>query len=681
MGKVIVRFLISIPSALIFASVLNYFNHKAYYTTIRNTQTVDFNILANTLPTKLSQALQKGNLEEIQRTVNSNYGLFGIIVTNCKREERECNNQQVIAKSQPAREGWGGKQFPENLLRSPYDILRSPAPITAEWGFKDARSVEVIPTGRINKGKVIGRVYYVRRDPPEFVQTQISWLLTPVESLQILTATGNTEKAGKKLYEFIDSGSNKYFFLTNLLGLVVGLFAWRIWERILYQRKLQQKLHEQREKKLAAVNDRYRKEALAFQKKVQNLEISLLNKKKDEEYLQAELGKAREILNQEKQKVQDLHNKFAEAVKESELAKEENHLLNQQLNSAREQASEKWQAVFSLQQQLNSLKQSDTNVVEFQDRLKQAIQEAASSQKIAECLTRELEASSEVLRNKESNYSDLVRQFSEAQETLKIREDNILDLQKNLAEMPFREKQYLELIESFKQAEARLEAEKKQLENSWKEDRQRYSKTIESFISKQLDDLCDSLGQEIEELKEKLDAAEKSNLELEQENESLQEILNQLDKCEINESSYPDGNIEFSTVFDALKAAEGSCSILEIWNSAEESVHTLNHYLPNKVHQNLLILSDVGKLYFEKSVGADLDDIFRNKGAIYSPRESLSTMSHYGRYRIFRHRGNTKQMTRHLKVGRRLRIYFEFDEQSRKVQIGYCGKHLPTARG
>ena len=634
--------------------------------------------------------MQKGDLDEIQRTVNSNYGLFGIIVTDCKEADKECNNQKVIAKSQPERKGWGEKKFPENLFDNPYNVLKDPAPITAEWGFKDARGIKVIPTGNSSKGKIIGRVYYLRRDPPEFTQTQINWLLVPVESLQILFSTQDTEKAGNKLYEFFDSGANKYYSLTNLLGIVIGLSLWRTWERMVYKKNLQQKIYEQREKEaIIRIDrfDRYKKQSLLLQENLKKSEISLSNKKEDEERLQLELEKARGTVNEETQKLQYLQDKVAEAIKESELAKQENCLLTEQLKLATGQASEKWLAVSALQLELDSIKQSSIDIEELQEHLKQAIQEASNSQKNAEYLAKKLDESSKFLGNKENNYSELSIQFSETQEILKIKENNIKVLQEDLAEISFRENQQKELIESLKQEKERLESDKKQLEKARTEDRKQNKIKIDDFISqenKKLDDLCDSLGQEIEDLKSKLHKATIDKMSLKKEIEVLKDKLSQLEEIETDGDIYfngEDDNIDFSSVFDALKAAEKTCSFLEIWDSAIESVYTLNHYLPNKVYRILLILNDVGEMYFEKRVGTDLDELFRNKGVMYSPRESSSTIGLYSGDRKFRHRGNSKQMYRHLKVGRRLRIYFEFDEQYKKVQIGYCGKHLQTSGG
>ena len=236
------RFLICFSSTLVIALSWNYFNYRTYYySTLQNVQTVDFNLLSNTLPTKLSHVLHKNDLEEIQRTVNSSYGLFGIIVTDCKEEGKECN-QQIIAKTQSKKPRWNEKQFSDN----PYDILRYPIPTTAEWQF-DYRQKLLEPksTGRINKGQVIGRVYYIRGEPPTFIKSQLDWLLYLSESLENLK-NGDTEQAHKKLMSFFYSTANSYYFLTNLLGLITGLFVWRFWERIIDKRQVEQELSDQK---------------------------------------------------------------------------------------------------------------------------------------------------------------------------------------------------------------------------------------------------------------------------------------------------------------------------------------------------------------------------------------------------------------------------------------------------
>ncbi|MEG4229452.1 hypothetical protein QUA35_29780 [Microcoleus sp. N9_B2] len=78
------RFTLIATFSLGLATVKNWENYKNYWHgTIFAVQTVDFNMLSHTLPVKLSYTLLQGNIEELQRTLDSNYGLFGLIVTDC----------------------------------------------------------------------------------------------------------------------------------------------------------------------------------------------------------------------------------------------------------------------------------------------------------------------------------------------------------------------------------------------------------------------------------------------------------------------------------------------------------------------------------------------------------------------------------------------------------------------
>lgn len=79
------------------ATVSNLLNHHKYWNgTIFAVQTVDFNILSHSLPTKLSIALDQGKKAEIQRTLDSNYGLFGLVITDCKTINVKCTNQKIL---------------------------------------------------------------------------------------------------------------------------------------------------------------------------------------------------------------------------------------------------------------------------------------------------------------------------------------------------------------------------------------------------------------------------------------------------------------------------------------------------------------------------------------------------------------------------------------------------------
>jgi len=164
-GRLVLIFLASIGATF----SLNYANYQRYNSSIFSTQTVDFNILAHTLPTKLSYALIKGDLEELQKTLDSNYGLFGLVITNCTTTKFDCLGQKILFSTNSKY-----KNFKLSVLtNSPYDYLRNPIPLTAEGSYQGPFYRDRNITGRTNQGKIIGRVYYIRRERPGFITSQV----------------------------------------------------------------------------------------------------------------------------------------------------------------------------------------------------------------------------------------------------------------------------------------------------------------------------------------------------------------------------------------------------------------------------------------------------------------------------------------------------------------------------
>ncbi|MBE9110297.1 NERD domain-containing protein [Nodosilinea sp. LEGE 07298] len=225
------RLLVNPASRFVYISViaigasigLNYGNHRGYwYGTIYRVQTVDFNILSHTLPTKLSYALNQGDEEEIQRTLNSNFGLFGLVVTDCKSFDKICLNERVIYATESHFE-WRKQLDSDMLANSSYDFLRSMPPLHAEASYSSARSDSRELTGLRNYGEIIGRVYYVRGIAPSFWDGYTKWIEDLPQSL------------------ITDSGPSKYFTLSSVLALFAGAAAWLVIEAAHAKRRQQQR--------------------------------------------------------------------------------------------------------------------------------------------------------------------------------------------------------------------------------------------------------------------------------------------------------------------------------------------------------------------------------------------------------------------------------------------------------
>jgi hypothetical protein len=186
----------------------------------------------------------------------------------------------------------------------------------------------------------------------------------------------------------------------------------------------------------------------------------------------------------------------------------------------------------------------------------------------------------------------------------------------------------------------------------------------------------------VEDLCQSIDIEYISYEKLQRENTELKLTIGELEKLEIDDNTITENtSIQCLTVCDALMFARTNFTILNIWNNAFTTAATIDRYLPKKVYTVLEILAEVGDLYFQGSIGNSIPELLRQRGVPCS-RESMSTMGKYGYERDFPYAGKkTQRMDMHLKIGRKIRIYFDVDPEDRKISIGYCGQHLHTVTG
>src|SRR5262245_43209972 len=96
--------------------------------TIHRVQTVDFNLLHHTLPPTLSMLIIQGRDDEIQKVLDSSYGIFGLVVTDPA-------GQTILYKTEKSyhKKTWQLTLDPDTLsdLSSkdePFDLLTDPPP-------------------------------------------------------------------------------------------------------------------------------------------------------------------------------------------------------------------------------------------------------------------------------------------------------------------------------------------------------------------------------------------------------------------------------------------------------------------------------------------------------------------------------------------------------------------------
>jgi hypothetical protein len=143
-------------------------DHRAYWlSTIFRVQTVDFNILSHSLAHKLSSLVRDGNMSEVQRTIDSNYGLFYIVVTDKAGEQVLAVNRRL------RRDGkWESRKVDSTrLINEVYDKLLDPPPVKPQGFYPHSRSIVREKSTDLPKGEVIGRVYYLRGSMPSFAKS------------------------------------------------------------------------------------------------------------------------------------------------------------------------------------------------------------------------------------------------------------------------------------------------------------------------------------------------------------------------------------------------------------------------------------------------------------------------------------------------------------------------------
>jgi mRNA-degrading endonuclease RelE of RelBE toxin-antitoxin system len=215
-----------------------YANYLGYWTfTIYRTQTVDFNILANLLPGTASRQLLSNDVKSLQKTLDSNYGLFGIIITDCKSTQISCPAQKITHASKAkikkinahkrilVSEDFYAKSWlkkfdnvdsPEAKLGSELFIPLYNPPLNEQaWRFATPREKQIVYLKQKSQGTVIGRIYLLRSQPPLFTEELWQWLQN---SLRI-------------------SGKTLVYNAIAITALITGLAIWLLLE-IHYHLKL-----------------------------------------------------------------------------------------------------------------------------------------------------------------------------------------------------------------------------------------------------------------------------------------------------------------------------------------------------------------------------------------------------------------------------------------------------------
>ncbi|WP_159789966.1 type II toxin-antitoxin system HicA family toxin [Sodalinema gerasimenkoae] len=508
------------------ASIFNWTNHRNYWQgTIFSVQTVDFNLLTHTLPSKLSYLLIEGESAEIQRTLESHYGFFGLVMTDCRRETPNCP-EQTITYFAPAASSMRTSPTVEDLANAPFDVLRDPPPRFAEWSYESSRDRYPVPTGQTNPGEVIGRVYYLRGQPSQFLQDYWSWLRNP----------SNLE------------GSRFIYFVTTLFFLVGGTMTWVIIELILYsQRKQRQELEE---------------DAQFLKQQLQQELDKIPQLLEERESVRSELESYRQ---QQQQLTQNLQGSIAD--------------YEQQLKELQDQEQERQQTLETLEADLKAAIDSQTEAQELIEERERKITELKQHQQdqerkrqertqILEQLRHDLELTQESALEAQAETETLNQIIAELTRDRNLAQEQYQKLQAKLSQQLDNStlKQALESSRNELQ-HSQQQAEKRELqllqENSKLkrdvDERTEYNETFEILAVEQ----SEFLNQEIQSLKTEIESLKGTIALLEQQNNEsfgyqihLKDRIQQLEELEESIKSIEDDDNESETIIHRIMFSE-----------------------------------------------------------------------------------------------------------------------------
>jgi hypothetical protein len=430
----VIRFAITSSVAFSTATCSNWLNYQNYWNrTIFRTQTVDFNILSHTLPTKLSYALQQKKPQELQRTLNSNYGLFGLVITDCKTKEKECPNQRFWYSSK-SEKNWKKQLRKENLSQHPYDLLQNPLPLYTESEYDSPRAKKQSATGKNNAGDIIGRVYYIRGVPPSFLEDYRHWIQNPLST----------------------SESHKYYCLTTVLFLLGGCTSFVVLEFIIYRKRKQEENVQQQLRIIRHQLNEQERQNNILQAESQQLNEALKNKtielnRRNEElfFLETRIADLEEEKTQNDDTIAQLETQLAKAHGQRESYTNKITELEAQLVQAKQELDD--DTIAELEAQLAELelkiKLDDDTIAQLKAQLVQV----ESKRKLDDDRIAQLEIKlDEVKQEKEiftEEYTNLKSQLAEVDTQRKTAEYIANKLENDLKSKTQEQSSQIELLE------------------------------------------------------------------------------------------------------------------------------------------------------------------------------------------------------------------------------------------
>ena len=487
--------------ALGLATVASWYNYRGYWHgTIRRVQTADFNILSHVLPTKLSYVLINQDIEELQRSLNSNYGYFGMIVTDCVKQEPECSNQKILYSTN-SKFGWKQQLDSEALSGLPYNTLKNPPPIQTEAGFKSVRDEFWKATENTNQGQIIGRVYYVRGVPPKFGADLADWIKKFPVSL------------------FKDSGADKFYTLIFSLFLMGGLATWAGIEFVIYRKQVHEKIARERQERVDKEKEQALFEAVRLRQELtrREQEISTLIAQREKILAESEI-----IQDKTQQQARQLEDEIIQT--KSKLQQSQQKYERELAAELRAKAETK-EMLLAQEQIIAQLQQKQQEKVQISEQLHSELSEAQSwLEELQQDLSKQTEFVTKFKKENVSNEEAYRREIYLGEQALNQAQEELIKTRINNEN----QKQLLDTLRLDKnEVDRRYQALNHQLESN--------VENVEQ-LKQELDETKTEL---IEQRNNKgcLELFEEDNENLRQENESLKIKIDELEKKSFNKNT------------------------------------------------------------------------------------------------------------------------------------------------
>ncbi|NJK34197.1 MAG: hypothetical protein HC919_04160 [Oscillatoriales cyanobacterium SM2_2_1] len=216
------------------------------------------------------------------------------------------------------------------MAASPHVLLYNPLPLQQEWSFLSPRNDTQVPQQK-NQGTIIGRIYFLRAEPPAFKDELERWSRDIPNSLANLGGSKSTISSRTLVYNSVAFSA----LLTGLITFLILEFAYYLMRHS--QEKESRAVAEKQiaEQKLHATQSRLRQAQIQAEHAAEKSGNAILKQQESEQ-------KAREAAIQYEQALREKEQAEAAAEDISQQLLQQREFTNQALRLAMEKSEQAW---------------------------------------------------------------------------------------------------------------------------------------------------------------------------------------------------------------------------------------------------------------------------------------------------------------------------------------------------